>query len=364
MISQTDLRELARFTAMKAPVLSVYLNTDLSQQQKDQVKLVVRDLSEQARAAGAREEDVQQLARFVDVGYDWRGRGLVAFSCQAEGLWEPFPLPVPVRNAVFVGDQPYLMPLSNLLDQYAPYVVALVDQEGARLFLIDMGGIARQEEAIGEPIKRQKQGGWSAARFQRHEDKIAERNMRAAVAALGRFCEAYGCSRLVLAGTDDNVARFQGFLPSELRRAVVATMPAEPGARVPAIVQRSQEILHELEEEEERGLIDNLITTALSGGPAVVGLPDTLFALQEGRVLTLVVKEGLTAPGFVCPSCDYLYIDESQRCLFCGTMEARRVRNVVERAMHKAYLQGARVETVLESPALARVGHIGAFLRY
>lgn len=364
MISQSDLRELARFTAMKAPVLSLYLNTDLAQQQKDQVKLVVRDLSEQARTAGAREEDVQQLARYIDVGYDWRGRGLVAFSCQAEGLWETFSLPAPVRNAVFVGDQPYLMPLSNLLDQYAPYTVALVDQEGARLFLVDMGGIVRQEEAIGEPIKRQKQGGWSAARFQRHEDKIAERNMRAAVTALGRFCEANSCSRLVLAGTDDNVARFQGFLPSELRRAVVATMPAEPGARGPAIVQRSQELLRELEEQEERDLVENLTTTALSGGPAVIGLADTLYALQEGRVLTLVVEEGLSAPGFVCPSCDYLYIDESQRCLFCGTMEARRVRNVVERAMHKAYLQGARVEVVVDSPSLARVGHIGAFLRY
>ncbi|MDI7275655.1 MAG: Vms1/Ankzf1 family peptidyl-tRNA hydrolase [Anaerolineae bacterium] len=364
MIARTDLRELASFTATKAPVLSMYLNTDLSQQQKDQVKLVVRDLSERARAAGAEEEDVQRLARYVDVGYDWRGRGLVVFSCQAEGLWEPFPLPVPVRNSVFVGDMAYLMPLSNLLDQYAPYAVALVDQERARLFLVDMGGVVKQEDTIGDPIKRQKQGGWSASRFQRHEDKMAERNMRAAAAALSHFCEANRCSRIVLAGTEDNTARFQGFLPTQLRQAVVGTMPAEMGARGVSIAQRSQEMLTELEEQQERELVETLVTTALSGGAAVIGLADTLFALQEGRVLTLVVEEGLSAPGFACPSCDYLYVDESLRCLFCGTMEVHRVRNVVERAMHKAYLQGARVEVIADSPALARAGHIGALLRY
>jgi peptide subunit release factor 1 (eRF1) len=364
VISNSDLRKLARFTAEKTPVLSLYLETDLSRQLKDQVKLVLRELVEQARAAGAAEDDLQRVVRYVDLEYDWQGRGLIIFSCQDDGLWQPFPLPVPVRSQAFVGEMAYLMPLSSLLDRYAPYTVALVGQEGARVFLVEMGGIVREEDTRGEPIKRHKQGGWSASRFQRHEDKLASANLRVAAEALARFCEASGCARLILAGTDENTARFRGLLPVHLRQAVVGTMPLDVAAGGVAIVERSRELLADLEEEQEQELVQRTITYALGGGAGVVGLANTLFALQEGRVLTLLVEERSTAPGFYCPSCDYLSVDESERCLFCGTMQSTPVSNVVERAVHKALLQGARVEVVSDSPALSQHGHIGALLRY
>ncbi len=364
MIATKDLRELATFTGEKTPVLSLYLNSDLSTQLKDQVKLTLRELLDKARDAEAPEEDLQRINRYVDLEYDWRGRGLIIFSCQADGLWQPFPLPVPVRSQVYVGDKAYLVPFSNLLDRYAPYGVALVDQERARLFLIDMGGVVKEEDTIGDPIKHQKQGGWAASRYQRHEDTLAVHNMKAAAEALAHFCDANTCPRLILAGTEETTARFRGLLPSPLRQTVVATMPAEMGARSTAVVERSREILADLQEQQERDLVQRTITAAASGGVGVTGLAGTLLALQEGRVMTLLVEEGYAAPGFVCPGCDYLTIDENERCLFCGTMQIRPVRNIVERAVHKAYVQGARVEVIANDPALARAGHIGALLRY
>ncbi len=364
MIATKDLRELAAFTGLKAHVLSVYLDTDLSRQLKEAPKLMLRELLERARVEGAAEEDLQRCARFVDFEYDWQGRGLVIFSCLADGLWQPYPLPVAVRSQVYVGDKSYLLPLSRLLDQYAPYVVALVDQERARLFQVDMGGIVKEEDMVGDPVKHQKQGGWSASRYQRHEDKIASRNLKAAANALGRFCGGDGCSRLVLAGTDENTARFRDLLPLALRQTVVGTIPLEMGAGSAAVIERSRAILADLEEERERGLVERMITIRDAGGPAVMGLADTLFALQEGRVLTLLIEEGFVAPGFSCPSCDYLYTEEGQHCLLCGNMEARPVRNVVERAVHKAFEQGATVEVIPGDPALAQAGHVGALLRY
>lgn len=364
MIGTSDLRELAAFTAERTAALSLYLDTDLSRQLKDQVKLVLRELLERARNAGAAEADLRRAAHYVDLEYDWQGRGLIIFAFQEDGLWQPFPLPVPVRSQVYVGDKAYLMPLANLLDRYAPYGVALVDREGARLFLIDMGGVVSMEDTRGEPVKHHKQGGWSASRFQRREDKLAAENMKAAAEALGRFCASNECSRLILGGTEENMARFQALLPQPLRQTIVGTMPLDIAAGEPAIIERSREILGDLEWERQRRLVDQTITNALSGGAATIGLADTLFALQERRVLTMVVEEGYAAPGFYCPGCDYLYIDEAERCLFCGTANARRVANVVERAVHKAFLQGAKIEVIPESPALAEHGHIGALLRY
>ena len=363
MIGIKDLRELAAFTTDRT-VVSLYLDTDLSRQLKDQIKLVLRDLLERARTEGAHEDDLQRIARYVDLEYDWQGRGLVIFSCQAEGLWHPVALPVPVRSRVYTGDVAYLSPLSSLLDDYAPYGVALVDQEGGRLFLIDMGGIVQEEQAKGEPIKRQKQGGWSATRWQRHEERHAFNNLKIVAEALTRFCDRNNCSRLVLAGTEENTARFRELLPHNLQQAFVGTTSLSMTASDPEIVERSREILLDWEAQRERDLVDQLITTRAKGGPAVTGLADTLFALQEGRVLTLVVEEGWAAPGFVCPSCDYLSINEAEHCLFCGTANALRVPDVVERAVHKALLQDAGVEVISDNPELAQAGHIGALLRY
>ncbi len=364
MIATRDLRELAGFTAVKAPVLSLYLDTDLSRNQKEQIKLTLRELLERARTAEAPGDDLQRVTRYVDLEYDWQGRGLIIFSCLADGLWQPFPVPVQVRSEIYVGDKAYLMPLSNLLDQYAPYGVALVGQEGARLFLIDMGGIVREEDTIGEPIKHHKQGGWSAPRFQRHTEKHADANLRAAAEATAHFCDTNGCSRLILAGTEENTARFREFLPSPLRQAVVGTMSLDANAPGSAVVERSRDILSDLQEQHELELVDRLITLHHAHGPAAVGLADTLFALQEGRVLTLLVEDGFAAPGFVCPDCDYLSLNEAEHCLFCGAANARPVRNIVERAMHKAFQQGARVEIVRTGTALGGAGQIGALLRY
>ncbi len=364
MIGNKDLRELATFTGFKAPVTSVYLDTDLSKQLKDQAKLVLRDLLEKARDEGAHDEDLQRITRYVDFEYDWQGRGLIVFSCQADGLWRPVPVPVPLKTQVYVGDKAYLKPLAKLLDQYAPYGVVLVDQEGGRMFLVDMGGVVRQEESLGEPIKHQKQGGWSATRWQRHVDRLAYNNLKAAAEATARFCAANGCQRLILGGTEENTARFHDLLPTPLRQAVVGTVPLGMAAGSPEVVERSREILADSEEQRERELVERVITYARSGGTAVLGLADTLFALQEGRVMTLLVEEGFKAPGIVCPSCDYLSVNETERCLFCGTMQAVPAGDVVERAVHKALLQDARVEVIAGSPALAQAGHIGALLRY
>ncbi len=364
MIATRDLRQLAAFTAEKTPVLSLYLDSDISRQLKDQVKLILRELLERARAAGAAEEDIKRINRYVDLEYDWQGRGLILFSCLDDGLWEPFPLPVPVQSQVYVGDQAYLMPFSNLLDRYEPYVVALVGQEGGRILHIDMNGVVHEEDTRGEPIKHHKQGGWSAPRFQRHEEKLADDNMKAAADVLSRTCAPGKCSRLILAGTEENIARFRALLPTALHQSIVGTMPLEMNAGDATVVDRSREILSDLDWQRQQDLVERVITYTLSGGVAVLGLADTLFALQEGRVMTMVVEEGFRAPGFGCADCDYLYIDEPEHCLFCGTANAQPVTDVVERAVHKAYLQGARVEIITESPALAKHGHIGALLRY
>ena len=137
MLSRKDLQELVEFQAEGALVLSLYLDTELNRQPKEKVKLTLRERLRGVIEKGLN-KDMERILQFFDYDYDWQAMGVALFSCQERGFWRAYSLAVPVRNILFVAEQPYVNPLSDLLDEYGPYGVVLVDQEGARLFGVQL----------------------------------------------------------------------------------------------------------------------------------------------------------------------------------------------------------------------------------
>jgi peptide subunit release factor 1 (eRF1) len=128
------------------------------------------------------------------------------------------------------------------------------------------------------------------------------------------------------------------------------------------VLQRSLQLEEELERERERATVDRLKADAGAGRQAVTGLPETLRALGENRVGTLVMAFEFHAPGHECPSCGRLSI-RGGRCEACGS-ETRQVPDVAESAVAQALRQGCRVETVTGETSLQEAGGIGALLRF
>jgi peptide subunit release factor 1 (eRF1) len=88
----------------------------------------------------------------------------------------------------------------------------------------------------------------------------------------------------------------------------------------------------------------------------------TLAALEENRVDTLVVKDGLRATGVRCSSCGHLALD-GRRCEVCGG-PTEEVPDLVEEAVEAGLRLRCRVETVRDGAVLDRSGGIGALLRF
>ena len=82
MFSESDLRELAQFTA-PTPVLSLYLNTDPSLGNSETHKLRGRSMLKELPLA----HDLDAIQRYLDHEYNWSGRGVAIFSCAAEGFF-------------------------------------------------------------------------------------------------------------------------------------------------------------------------------------------------------------------------------------------------------------------------------------
>ncbi len=371
MFTDQDLNDLVAFRSDGAPVLSLYLNVDPTQQPTDQTKLTLRSLLKEV-ANEANPADIEAVENYLNFERDWQGKGLALFSCQGAAFWRSFALAVPVHNRAYVAHRPYIKPLSDVLDAYGRYGVILVGREGARLFLFNLGELLETTGTLGEQVRRTKHGGASGvtgmrggmtARTARHEDAIIQRNLKEVVEAVGAFCDGNGCTRLVLGGTDENVSRLYDMLPKALQDKVIGSFTVDFSASGTEVQSRSMEVIEDVAQQREVELVEELIGGWKRGTGSAVGLSDTLAALQEHRARLLLVAAGYEASGYRCPSCRYLTLAASEECPLCGT-PMEQVEDIVESLVHRALEQGTTVEIVRDNDQLDEAGALGALLRY
>ena len=95
-------------------------------------------------------------------------------------------------------------------------------------------------------------------------------------------------------------------------------------------------------------------------------MPETLEAVNQGRVYRLVVTKNYRAEGKQCSSCGVLLLtDLAARCSFCdGSLTA--APDLINRASHKVIEQAGKVQLVSGAAAekLAAAGSVGAILRF
>src|SRR6266540_1848737 len=328
------LRKLAEWQPDGVPVTSVYLGVDgRSMPRKQDYELRLEDLlrrvREQAgtlsqRARRSVECDAGRIRDFVRGAFVRAGnRGLAMFSANGAGLWETVAVPRPVPNRAVVAPHPDLAPLEGLLEAHESFCTVLVDSAKARIFLAALGRIEERTDLDEEAVRRHDQGGWAQARLQRHADDLRRKHLR-------RTAEAR------------------------------VTLPVT--ATTDEVLRRTLALEEKMLEERQRRVVDRLSAGRGAGHGAVSGLIGTLAALSDGRAETLVVADGFAEPGVECPECGWL-AEWGETCRSCGSA-TRRVADVVEAAVARAFRSGCGVEIVTGEGALDRHGRIGATLRF
>jgi peptide subunit release factor 1 (eRF1) len=202
-----------------------------------------------------------------------------------------------------------------------------------------------------------------AARAARREDAVVQRNLKEVVEAVGVFCTNNACTRLVLGGTDQNVSRLYDMLPKALQDQVIGSFSVDVGAPEGEVQSRSLDLIEEMAQQREIQLVEEMIAGWKRHSGAVVGLSDTLEALQEHRVRLLLVAAGYEAPGYRCQHCRYLTLVEQKECPLCGGM-MEQVPDITDTMVHRALEQDTAVEIVRDNAMLEEAGNIGALLRY
>ncbi|MEZ4833160.1 MAG: Vms1/Ankzf1 family peptidyl-tRNA hydrolase [Caldilineaceae bacterium] len=363
MLTDLDVRQALEFECEDHPVLSVYLNVDPRDRTAEQYRLALRNLLAQVEAQAP--DDVRQVRNYIETGYNWRGRGLIMFSCKGEGFWWAKGVSAPVVDKVFVSIRPYVYQLAALLDAYARLGVIHVDQVGARFYLFHLGNLEAAEGHLGEEVHVHRAGGWASARYQRHEMETARQNLSAAAEFAESFYRNTGTRRLILAGTEKNVAKFESLLSHRLRNLVIGTIPADTNAGAQELQGPASDLAHQAAADAGRDLADQVITLARSkDSNGVLGLAETLYAVQSGRAQHVVVLNGYSQPALRFKESKYVVLDEAAAAATGSEEPIEQLPDAVDSVLRRALLYGIDVTVVDEHPALSEAGKIGALARY
>lgn len=360
MLSDKALQELLDYES-SAPMLSVYLDTDMN---PDAYKLTLRSMLKGIEMPA----DEEAALRYIEHEYARQGRSVALFSCAKENFFRAYPLSVSIHSRIHVAEKAYVRPLANLLDAYGAYGVALVDKQGARFFYFHLGQLVEQEGMLGEEVRQSKVGSadgrrsYSDSGVSNADTTVAKKNFKEAAEYAVEFFEKQKVRRILLGGTDENLAQFQQQLPKSWQSLIVGSFAMDMNANHQQILEEALKVGAKAEEKREAVLVRQMITSAAKAVEGVVGLAATLPLTRDGRVQTLLVDENFHAPGYRCESCGYLTAEAGENCAFCGGAFTE-IEDAIETAIRAVMLSGGVVEIVRDNPEMAEVG-IGALLRY
>lgn len=373
MFDRNELKEIAKMHDSSDSFSSLYLNVNPLTNPKGEYVIQFKNMIKQTIEAIDKgvytliKDDLEKMESSVIGNKRQFKKGVAILSSARHSLWKEYYMSVPVKNELIVDKSPYIKPLFDILDNYQKYAVLLVDKGSARIFTVHLGEIVEYGEVHTSDIPgKHKKGGWFALsqnHYERHIDYHLGLHIKDVVKKLGSFMSEEHIERLLIGGSDDAMAMTKNMLPVNIVNKVIGTFHTEMFAKNDTIISKVENLIRSFEKQKKDETVDGLITQAMKGESAVLGLESVLGALRNGNVMKLVFIHDLKSDGQACNKCGFFTIQDIKQCPYCkGGME--KVNYIVDMAAQKAVEQGSIIEVVAENRKLSESGGIGAFLRF
>ena len=369
------INSLSRFQGGAFSTTSFFLDTDKTHRTPKEISLAVKNLLTEARVRlaaldaakekkGSLEKDLAALESYCGLNMISEMPGRAIFACSGAGLWEVFELPKPPRDRLLFDHNPYIRPISMILDQYRRFMVLVIDRREARWYETFMGRISPLASLSSEVPKKVKSGlvGPEAKRVERHVDALVHNHYKRAAQTTFDLLKKNGFAGLLLGGADGIHGDFETHLHSYVRDRIKGRLKAKPSDPLDKVLRESIELEQRINREEEDALLKKLVGEIEKGSRARSGIRDCLESLNKSEAQTLVVTREFSSPGKTCPRCRLLYQDEL-RCPSCERKTETRP-DIVDEAIEAAFHRNCEVKYVTAPSRLDHYGKIGAFLRY
>ena len=291
--------------------------------------------------------------------------GLAIFSCGKERFWEVFELPSPPRNRILMDQDPYVRPLSAILNEHHRICVLVFDKREAKWFDLFMGEFSLIDRIESDVPSKVREGGWEGYESKRIERHIAthlhDYFKEIAKKTFTHF-KANHFEWLFLGCNDEHGQEFEPLLHPYLQKRLKAKLKSKSGDPANKIYKEASNLEKKLKDQKEKQILDHYISVLKKGGLAISGIKDTLRSLNRGEVQTLLITRHFSKSGKSCPKCGFLFVDEIT-CPSCQR-KTEQLLDVIDEAVESAMDKKAEVKHLDPPSKLSRYGNIGALLRF
>ena len=307
------------------------------------------------------------------------GRGRALFVGVSDGRREQVSLQIPFRERVILHDTAYMRPLVAAVDEGRPAGILVAHAKGVRILEWSVGEaeemLAREFEltdAMVADIKsgpsfdnpqNNQRGMVNRERFEDRIDENRNRFLKEAITETVQLAAGRDWDRIVVAGAPKIREEVRAALPDNGFRSIVADQTWEIEAPH-EIARQAWPILRSVHRKRERELVETARDRALSGGAGALGLPDTLDAINQGRIQHLLFDNEVQAEGYASEQ-GTLHLETEGPGIPEG-LELSEERLLVDRMAQKVLSMSGQVTPVEEEAAevLAEYGGVGALLRW
>jgi peptide chain release factor subunit 1 len=378
-----QLERLAAFEPVPYPVVSLYLNTQPGQTGRDQFQTFVKkEFAARSRTypqgstdRRSLETDFDRISRFLENELDPSANGVAVFACAEAGLFETVQLTAPfAEHWLYIGDQPHLYPLARVESMYPRYAALLADTNSARILVFATGELVAQEEVRGVKTKRNAQGGWSQARFQRHIENFHVQHVKEVVEALEKIVQRENITEIVVAGDEVVLPLLREQMSKPLAEKIVDQVRINANAPLEQVIKTSLDAMKRVHQLTERDKVEAAIGAYRAGGLGVVGPEDTLEALLKGQVdellITARVRElqpvGSSAAARAIASLQGVLPESAVQPVAAGEAAAVATATVrlADELITKAAQTSAKITFVEDPELLAPYNGVAATLRF
>ena len=375
--SREQIESLAKAKSENFLTTSFFFNSNKSGLNKKEISLNFKNMLNDARSQidsmnlsktkkDSLTQDLKQIKTLVGKSLNANhSSGLAAFSCKGEGFWQIFDLPSPPRNRIIFDQNPYIRPLSAILNRQKKYCTLTFDRKESKWYEVFSGEITPLAELKGDVPSKVKEGGWEgydSKRIERHISSLLREYIKKIVQKTFALHKEDHFDGLLVGCPDEYVSVFEPLLHPYIKKIFKGYIKINPSHSSTKVYKESMLFIEELAKHDEKKVLNRFVSELEKGGRAVTGVKNTLKSLNRGEAQTLLVTRHFSKAGRMCPKCQFLFIDEV-RCPSCQ-IKTNPLLDVIDEAIEKAMDKNCQIEHINPPLSLGRYGKIGAILRY
>ena len=375
--SREQIESLAKLKSESFLTTSFFFNSDKSGLNKKEISLQFKNLLTNAKLQvdnmslskskkDSLYQDLKKIQQLVGKSLNANfSSGLAVFSCVGEGFWHIYDLPSPPRNRIIFDSNPYVRPLSAILNSHKKYCTLTFDRKEAKWYEVFIGEITLLAELKGEVPSKVKEGGWEgydSKRIERHIASLLHEYIKKIVQKTFELNKEGHFDGLFVGCPDEYISVFEPMLHTYIKKIFKGYIKINPSHSSSKVFKESMLFIKKLVQRDEEKVLHRFISELEKGGRAVTGVKNTLKSLNRGETQTLIVTRHYSMAGRKCPKCQFLYTDEL-RCPSCQ-IKTDPLLDVIDEAIEKAMDKKCQVAHINPPLSLGRYGKIGALLRY